>query len=277
MSLELTLCTKNAHPPLSKGYVAAFKMGCRQTLHDRVDFVSTTMIYLVLLYIFSTIFRHMPLHELNVAGLRPENMIWYLAMTECIMLGSPGGYTFGAHIIAQGRLSEFLTRPNSLSIFILCWLWGRTITLSLLLFLLSLVIVPLLYQAPLPIELWKISFVVMTIVLSCVILQLIGFIASMVEIFGPFSTQVGWMMSKMTFVLGGLYFPVIFFPLHIQHFAFLTPFPSVLNAVGVHMLPVTDVTILCGFLMQILWLAILLTALYIANKWMIRYVMKTGV
>lgn len=277
MSLELALCTENSHQPLSKGYLAAFKMGCRQTLHDRVDLISTSMIYLVLLYIFSTIYHHMPLHELNVAGLRPENMIWYFAMTECIMLGSPGGYTFGTHIIAQGRLAEFLTRPNSLTIFILCWLWGRTITLSLLLFLLSLVIVPFLYQASLPIELWKISLVIVTIILSCVILQLIGFIASMVEIFGSFSTPVGWMMSKMTFVLGGLYFPVVFFPLHIQHFAFLTPFPAILNAVGEHMLPVTDITILCGFFMQILWLTILLTALYIANKWMIWHVMKTGV
>jgi len=256
-------------------YLASFRMGTRLIVRDRGDLISKLFIYAVLLLIFYSIFSIMPLEQLNAPNITARHLLWYFAMTEIVTVGALGLRRDVGRIIADGQLTTLMQRPGGMIFMILTRLFGSYMTIIALLLAATLATLPLV-GLPMPMPLTQMPILLVMLTLAGLISLLLGCLSGMFEILGPYSQPVDWILHKFVMALGGLFFPVCFFPPLIQHLVMLTPFPSILYAPGSLMLGTPQATITNSIFLQIFWLLTLGTLTLVLENKAVRRVMRTG-
>lgn len=256
-------------------YLAAFQLGVRQALRDKPELLSGVMTYAILLGIFWTIFSIMPVAELGVPGLEARHLFWYFVVTEAIIVGNPGMALFGAQI-GEGRLGEFMQRPCSVMGFVVLWATGLHIVVTAMLIVGALLVVPLLFGVALPAPLYLLPLLALSLILGIMVMELMSFSLSTAEVLGPYAQPLSWIISKLIFAFGGLFFPVSFFPPVIRDLVMLTPFPSVIFIPGQFMLTQDVSVLLQGVAQQMFWLAVMMGVAHICQRRMLAHVLVMG-
>lgn len=255
-------------------YTASFTSGFRQAMRDRADLLSTFLIYGVLLLIFNTVYAAMPLDELGVPGLTRHHLLWYFAITECIVCSEPG-FPFG-EMIAQGKLTEMMQRPvNIFGMFIMRRL-GVHVVYALALFVFACLALPLFFDAGITIDVSLLPCLAVSVFFGMILLNITVYMLGTVEVLGPYSRPLSWIVGKFIFAFGGLFFPVAFFPPLMQKIVSLTPFPSVISTPGTFMLMPDTTMIVKGMVMQMFWIALLIPLALLSERRMLRRVMDKG-
>jgi len=258
-----------------RAYGAAFRFGLQQARRDKAELVGSFTTYALLLCIFSSVYAIMPIYELGVPHLTPAHLLWYFAVAECVIMGCPGLATFGREI-ADGKLTEFLQRPTHVPAFVLARLVGFHTLLSLMLLLFAAVVLPLVFAAPSPMPLVHLPLFLLSLWLGLVLMELMGYVLSTLEIVGPYSKPMSWIVGKFVFAFGGLFFPVSFFPPLLRDVAMLTPFPAVIFMPGQFMLTNDLAVLLQGMAQQIFWLFALWGLVLFTNARMTQRVLQQG-
>ncbi|MBT3980492.1 MAG: ABC transporter permease [Bacteriovoracaceae bacterium] len=180
--------------------------------------------YGIILLVFSSLWNAVGSEKI---GLKPRDMIWYLAMTEWIVLSYPLIHTAIQEDIRTGNVAYLLTRP-------IPYIWVKFFegmgTLLLRMLILAFAGFGFAYfiTGGLP-----------TNPLGLLLYFPVGIFASMVvtlyqSIIGLFSfwlqdaTPIYWIFSKCNFILGGMMLPLDIYPEWLQKIAMLTPFSSFL-------------------------------------------------
>lgn len=256
-------------------YLASFNMGFWGALRNKNELASSLIIYTVLLICFWAICKTMPIEELGVPGLTRAHLLWYLAITECVIVSAPGLAEFG-QMIADGRLTEMMLRPCGMMGLALSRMVGTHLARAVVLFVFALAVLPHLTGVSMPITLLHIPLLMLSIVLGIVMFELFGYALGTLEVLGPYSRPTGWIISKFIFAFGGLFFPVSFFPPLIQKIVLLTPFPAIIFVPGSFMLMPDTLSILEGIGMQVFWLAVITFFASFASRRMVRYMLEKG-
>lgn len=257
------------------GYLATFSLGASEAWRDRAEMIGNFLTFGILLAIFAGVYAIMPIAELGVQGLEPHHLLWYFAITEIIIIGCPGMAWFGSEI-ADGKLSEMMQRPTNVALFVLISQTGRHIVASAILLALVMVVLPLFFAAPLPLLLPMLPFLLVSLILGIVLMQLMSYALSTFEVFGPYSRPLSWMISKMIFALGGLFLPAAFFPVPVRDIVMFTPFPSVVFMPGQFMLPFAVEAQLWGIVQQVFWIGVLAFVTQLTHRRMIKTVLEQG-
>ncbi len=254
-------------------YVAAARMGAGQALRNRGALGSNLIVYVTLLIVWAAIFRITPVEELGLPGLTTGHLFAYFAVAESIIVGCPGLALFG-QLIAEGRLSEGLSRPCSLVGFTLAWLMGQHFVTTLVLLGVGTIALPLL-DAPTPLGLLagdgalRGLGLALSMTFGIALMGMMTYALGTVEVLGSYSRPLSWMVSKSIYAFGGLFFPVAFFPPLMREVAMLTPFPSVIFVPGSLMLNPTRAGMLEGLLMQLFWLGVMGLVLAATHRWVV--------
>jgi ABC-2 type transport system permease protein len=267
---------QNKWHDLLRPYITSFTIGWRSSLTARTDTTSMVVVYACLLIIMYTIFRIMPLHELGRPDISLQNMIWYFAIAEIVIVSMQGVHRHFGYMIADGELSIMIRRPCHMMFLLLARQMGSCIANHFILWAVALCGLWLIGHTPPPLHLAHIIPLFIAIFLGMLLYLTIGYIVCMSEIFGAYSTPFSFIVGKLTFTFGGLFFPVIFFPELVQKIAFLTPFPAIIFVPGQFMLYPTSSAIIFGLLTQIIWLAIMMILAFYAERRLVRYVMQHG-
>lgn len=257
-------------------YSENFRLGIRMCLKDKVDFVAIFVMYGTLLAIFYSVYRIMPINELNHPTITRHNMIWYFAITEAVLIGMQGNQRKFAHMIADGQISTLMQRPGNMMGMLIARLFGNSWAYNLMLLAFALVMIPIFGGADFVLSFWLLPVLIISMMFSIAIYLLIGHMVCMLELFGSYSSPVSLVVSKLIFTFGGLFFPVIFFPPTLQTVSALTPFPAIISVPGNMMLNPTGTSIVHGLLQQIFWLIIMAILAVWAERRMIRYVLTHG-
>lgn len=162
-----------------------------------------------------------------VEGFGAVETLWYMVMTEAIMLSVPRLDGRVDVEVKSGSIAYLLGRPCNYVGYHLAYGLGE----SLPLFGLNLCVgsvVALLLIGSFPFR-WSLAPVLLLTVFAAFVLHFyismsIALLAFWVEDAGPFF----WIYSKMLFILGGLLIPLSFFPLWLRRIAEALPFRTVL-------------------------------------------------
>src|SRR6478752_3912493 len=98
-------------------YVAFAKLGFRQALAEPGELLGRALFFVLILGVFSSVWRAVA-ESGGVAGRQPGEMLWYLAVTEWVLMSAPLVQFQIEDEIRRGDVAYQITRPAS-------WLGAR--------------------------------------------------------------------------------------------------------------------------------------------------------
>lgn len=260
-------------PVFLRPYFALFMNGARQAMSDRLTIMGSLIIYATLLAIWLHIFKLIPMQDIGIPGITYHHFVWYFALTEAVIVSSPGLAKFGL-MIGEGRITEMMQRPISMAGMVMARLMGQQVAMGFV--TMVPVAVVLYFVTPISFDVALLPFWFLSFILSAVLCQLFCYLVGMVEIFGPYSRPFSWIFGKFIFSFGGLFFPVMLFPEWLQTIVWMTPFPATIYVPASVVLKQDAVWMLQRIGIQMLWIAILSVVVLIAEHGMLRRVMRVG-
>ncbi len=209
-------------------YVEIARMALANRFVYLGDAISRPLFFAVILFVFFQLWQKVftqgqPL----VDGFGALETLWYLVMTEAIILSVPRLEGRVDVEVKTGSIAYIIGRPCNYLLYHLSFGLGEAFPL----FLLNLsvgILVALFLIGPFAFKWIILPFLLLSVlgafVLHFYITMCLGLLAFWVEDATPFF----WVYSKMLFILGGLLIPLSFFPSWLQEFAQALPFHNVL-------------------------------------------------
>lgn len=208
-------------------YVAFALTSARQRLLDRSAVVGRMAFYAILLFIFSRLWE-VVLADETVGGIGPANFVWYLAITEWIVLSLPEIYIDVERDVNDGDLAYRLTRPAPYPVARLAEAFGdalvRLASLGVAGFGLAWAMTGSIPLSPLVLAL-LVPLGVLSAATSLVFHFTIGLSSFWIHDCRP----VYWIWQKAGFVLGGLIVPLELYPQWLRTIAEWSPFSAMLH------------------------------------------------
>jgi ABC-2 type transport system permease protein len=208
-------------------YHGFFRIAAVQAASERGELYGRVVFFPVILGIFSALWRAvgdagMPMHA------SPEQLVWYLAVTEWILLSAPVVHLDIQVEVRRGDVAYQLPRPVSYLGARLAQNLGmlavRAPVLAVVAFAAAFAFTrqtpdPWLLLDVVPFGLWASALV-------SVMHTGVGLLAFWLTDVSP----VVWVVNKSMFVLGGLMLPLELYPAYVQRIGACTPFPWLLSA-----------------------------------------------
>jgi ABC-2 type transport system permease protein len=218
--------------PLSK-HLAIALLSARQRLQERAVLWGRVMFYFIILLVFARLWQALlgsssaPSTAGGASpGLRPSHYVWYLALTEWIMLSQPLLHLEIEADIRGGVIGHTLVRPVSYVGGKLAEAWGEVAVRLVVLGASGIPFARWLgaeWPEPSALALAALAGVLASLVMTLA-LAAIGLSALWVTD----TTSVYLMWQKLCFVLGGLMLPLSLYPEWLRSIAEWSPFAALL-------------------------------------------------
>ena len=206
-------------------YAAFCRIAAAQASRERSELYGRMVFFAVILGVFSSLWRAVAEAGMPVAA-DPKSLVWYLAVTEWILLSAPPIHLEIQEGIRRGDIVYRLGHPVSyvLAEFAsgLGLLAVRAPFLGLTAFLCAFAFTG--WIPPAGALLIVVPFGLAASALTTGLYLWIGLMAFWLQEVAP----VFWLWQKLMFVLGGLMLPLELYPAFIQRAAAFTPFPTLL-------------------------------------------------
>lgn len=205
-------------------------LSARQRLAERGVIVARAAFYGLILFVFSRLW------DAALAGatdleLLPHQLVWYLAITEWIVLSAPPVHTDVEDEIRRGDLVYRLTRPASYLATRLAESLGdllvRLVTLAGPGFAFAWLLTGRLPTEP-ALMLWLLPLGLLAGVLVLLMMFAIGFTSLWLHDCRP----LYWVWQKGAFILGGLLLPLELYPPWLREIASASPFAALFHGPG---------------------------------------------
>lgn len=162
----------------------------------------------------------------SVGGFDLPRMIWYLALTETIIMSCPRTFTLIDQDVKSGDLAYTLNRPYNYALFQFATYMGNGLLALPLNFSVGAILALTLAGAPpIPALAWPAVIFVSLLAMSLnFVIELgIGLLAFWFE----YTYAFFWIYQKIVFTLGGLFLPLDLFPPVLRQVAANLPFTSI--------------------------------------------------
>jgi viologen exporter family transport system permease protein len=207
-------------------YGAFVRIAAAQARRGRGELVGRVVFFAVVLGVFSSLWRAAAEAGMSVAA-DPKALVWYLAITEWIVLSAPAIHVDVQEAVRRGDVVCQLSRPVSYVGAAFAEGMGALIVRAPVLFMTACV-------CAFAFTGWIPSLRVLMVVLP------LGFAAAALTValylgIGLLAFWLGdvlpvsWVWQKLMFIFGGLMMPLEFYPSAIRRMAVFTPFPTVLT------------------------------------------------
>ena len=212
-------------------YLAIVWIDARQQLAYRGEFLVRGVLISLFMFIFvslwSTVYAIDGRGEM--AGFRLSQMLWYLAMTETVILSGSRVFDEISEAVKSGDLAYTLVRPYSYIGFEIAHSVGGTFPRMALNFCVaSLVVLPFVrrVETSLPGIAGFLVLAGLGIVIDAMIAVLIGLGAFFIEEVRP----LYWIYSKLLMSVGGMFLPLDMFPAWLRRISDWLPFRFIIYA-----------------------------------------------
>lgn len=207
-------------------YAAFSRISMAQASRERGELYGRVVFFAVILGVFSSLWRAVAEAGMPVAA-EPRALVWYLAVTEWIVLSAPPIHLEIQEAIRRGDVVYRLGRPASYVIAEFAAGLGllavRAPLLGLTAFLCAFAFTG--WIPPLRALATVVPFGLAGAALMTALHLWIGLLAFWLQDVAP----VYWVWQKLMFVLGGLMLPLELYPGLVQRIAAFTPFPVLLG------------------------------------------------
>lgn len=211
----------------SNKYFSIFYLSFVNSLKNYKSLIGLSLFLITCLIIFAHLWK-IAASKAGVENFSPEQLLWYIALNEWILISIPDIHDDMEQDLRSGRLAYLLPRPISYLGSICAEAFG---TLSVNLIVLGFVtyLFTWLQVGALPFPLYGLPLTValgfMAGFLGIIFQMLIGLTAFWLHEVSP----IYWIWEKLLFILGGLILPLSIYPQWMQTIAYLTPFSVILG------------------------------------------------
>ena len=234
-------------------------LSIRQRLAERGLLLGRVVFQGVILFVFSRLWDAV-LEDEPIPGIGRDQLVWYLAITEWIVLSIPPLHTDVEDDVRRGDLAYRLARPVSYPLAKLAEGLGdlavRLGSLAVTGVAFALALTGTLPAGPSRM-LWLLPLGLGAGVLGLVVHFMIGLASFWLHDCRP----IQWVWHKATFLLGGLLLPLELYPAWLRHLAELSPVSAMLHGPGSVALGLGTAGIALVLARQLAWLAVALAAL----------------
>ncbi|MCK4259502.1 MAG: hypothetical protein KAX49_11025 [Halanaerobiales bacterium] len=224
------------------------------TYIGEVVYRSTFM--LVLLFIFIKLWGAVYVDNASFEGLSYSQVIWYLVLTESILLSKIKAGNLISNEVITGKLAYTLGKPYHYLLYTFFNGLGESLTRLFIDFAVGSLLV-LVLIGPLPAHPLVLLPILLTILLAFILdycmVSLIGLLAFYTEDVSGFL----FIYQKILFILGGLLIPLEFFPNWLQEITHYLPFDLVLYGPAKLLIDFSLDGFLQVVLQQTMWILIL--------------------
>jgi len=208
-----------------KKYWAFARVSFREARSHRGELYGRGLFFAMILAVFAALWR-----AISEAGMplsaRPHALVWYLAVTEWILLSAPLRHLEVQEEVRRGDVAYQLSRPVAYPRALLAQCLGallvRAPPLGGVAFLAAFA-----YTRELPSGialLWVVPFGLLASLVMAELYLVLGLVAFWLRD----ATPLYWVCGKLMFILGGLMLPLELYPRWLQLVAVCTPYPSLL-------------------------------------------------
>jgi ABC-2 type transport system permease protein len=212
-------------------YLAVLWIDIRQQIAYRGEFLMRGVMIAMFMSIFVALWNTVYAigGQEAMAGFRLSQVIWYLAMTETMILSGSRVFDEISEAVRSGDLAYTLARPYSYLGFQIARSLGSTFPRMLLNFVVaSLVVLPFTrcVETSLPGVLGFLVLATLGALLDATIAVLIGLGAFFIEEVRP----LHWIYSKLLMSVGGMFLPLDMFPAWLRRISNVLPFRLIIYA-----------------------------------------------
>lgn len=205
--------------------LAVAMLAARHTLHERGEVFARAVFYVAILLVFSRLWSALDAGG-RLGGVGPAPFLWYIALTEWVVLGMPLLYLDIEEDVRRGDVAYRIARPMS-------YLWtkvleglGEGLVRLLMMGVAGGVATWILTGGPPP---RGILLALPLGTLSLLVLLLWQAAIGLSSFWLGDAAPLFWIWQKLLFVLGGLMFPLEVYPAWLQRAAYWTPFAPLLH------------------------------------------------
>ena len=206
-------------------YIAFAALGFRQARSEPGELAGRIVFFGLLLGVFSAVWRAVA--ETGAVQRNPREMLWYIAITEWVVMSAPLVFMQMEEDIRRGDVAYQIARPAS-------WLGARfahglgALAVRGPVMLVVASVVAWIIAGP-PARPWGLALAIAFGFAAAVVLTLFHVGIGVVAFWLGDVMPAYWIWQKLLFVLGGLLLPLQFYPELFVTFARLTPFPAFLG------------------------------------------------
>lgn len=192
-----------------------------------LDVLVRTFFFAVVLLIFTQLWTALLGSDSSIAGFSRAQLVWYLMITESIMLSNSRIDRRIEEDVKSGAVAYTLIRPLNFVWYQCSIYWGET--LAMLLFNAAIgALVAFTLVGPPPLTLLAIPFLLASVGLALFLnfftRMVLALLAFWVEDTSPFF----WIYSKLLFTLGGMFIPLEVYPEWLRRISAALPFNYIL-------------------------------------------------
>ncbi len=254
-------------------YRAIVAVAMRQTMSQRGELLARVLFYYALLFVFSQLWKVVLALDSTLPYSRAQ-MLWYLAITEWVILSLPDLHVTMEKDARTGDIAYGLPRPIS-------YFWSRiaegagshVVRLIVIGVAGCVAATALVGLPPDPAALW--AALATGVLASAIGLLFIGLIGLSGLWLGDVAPAY-WIWQKLTFILGGLILPMQIYPEWLQTIAEWTPFHSMLYGVARWTLELDVGGVVRTMGQQLGWIALLSTVAIWAQAKAMRRIEERG-
>ncbi len=212
----------------ARKYLEVAVVTARSSLAYPVDLLARAGFMAVVIFVFVqlwTVTFGLSGHA-SVAGFDLPRMVWYLVLTETIIMSCPRTFSRIDQEVKGGDLAYTLNRPYNYALFqFATYLGGALLALPINFAVGATIALALAGPPSIPAPAWPAVLVVMILAMSLnfVVELTIGLLAFWFEDTFAFF----WIYQKTVFTLGGLFLPLDLFPSALRQVAANLPFTSI--------------------------------------------------
>ena len=214
-----------------KGYASVLLTSARQQWVYRSELVARAVQMVLFMAVFMALWftAYAASGQTQLEGYSLAEMVWYLAMTETVVLSSSRIFLEIGEAVRAGDLAYTLARPLSYPFFQVANSLGNSAPRLLLNLFTGAVVVTVGLQQVAGSWPGLVAFLfvaALALLLDALIAVLIGLTAFWIEEVSP----VYWIYSKLLFTVGGLFLPLELFPEQLQRVVRWLPFQYITYA-----------------------------------------------
>jgi ABC-2 type transport system permease protein len=192
-------------------YAQVFRISSRNQVVYLPAFLARNIFFVLIIFIFSSLWSAIYAGRDFLAGLTMTQVLWYFTLTEVIELSKTNVYSQIQEEVKDGTIAYTLTRPFSYIMYYFSQAMGQNLV-KMGPMLVEAFVLGTLFAGYLPGYFKAIPFGLILIVGGFCVVTLwqiiIGLLAFWFEEVSPFY----WIVQKLIFIIGGMFFPIDMFP-----------------------------------------------------------------
>jgi ABC-2 type transport system permease protein len=234
-------------------------VGARQSLSEPLVLLGSVAVYWAFLLALAQVLHAIPAANLEALHLGYPALVWYLIVTEIAVCFGSFDPTQMEQDITGGAIEVMLLRPVPFWQMKLADWFGQALVRFAVLGSFSMGMGAWLtggwgWSIP------DLAYVIVSLAIAGLMLLCGNFMVGCATIRIGQTLPLYWLWEKLLFLLGGLYWPLLFYPGWYQHLAWLTPFPAMMAAPANAALSLSHGVLALQLADQLAWLAVLLAA-----------------